>query len=328
MLDINKTKNIWLLYIMIKIRRFEEKIGQLYPQRKIQTPIHLCIGQEAVAAGVCAHLNREDYIYSTHRNHGHCIAKGMDIRYLTAELYGKATGCSKGKGGSMHITSFEDGIAGTSAIVAGSIPLAVGSALAFKMRKEARVSVAFFGDGAVDEGTFCESLNFASLKKLPVIFVCENNFYAVNSHQKIRHANPDIAAVARHYNMAGVQIDGNDVLSVYDKMEQAVKRANAGDGPTLIECITYRWRCHVGPEYDYEKGCRPEEELQEWLEKCPIDFYKKLLLKKQLISEQEVSEMEAHINNEIEDSLEFTKASRFPDISQLYEDVYYRGNKN
>ncbi|HTY45840.1 MAG TPA: thiamine pyrophosphate-dependent dehydrogenase E1 component subunit alpha [Patescibacteria group bacterium] len=312
-----------LLFTMLKIRRFEEKITDLYPEQQMKTPVHLCIGQEASAAGVCAHLTKDDYIFSTHRNHGHFIAKGIDVKPFMAELYGKAAGCSRGKGGSMHIVSLPEGIFGASAIVGAGMALGVGAALAIKMKKEKRVTVTFFGDGAVDEGTFHESLNFASLKKLAVVFVCENNFYATNSPQSARQSQDNISLRAGGYGMPGVQLDGNDVESIYRAAGQAIEAARSGKGPALIECRTYRWRGHVGPECDYEKGCRSKEELAEWMEKCPIAGYKEELLKNKVITPAEYETRMQEIDRQINAAVAFAKESPFPDAGEIFRDVYY-----
>ena len=308
---------------MLKIRHFEEKIIDVYPSQEMKTPVHLYIGEEAIAAGVCLNLKKDDYVFSTHRNHGHYIAKGMDIKYLMAELYGKENGCSKGKGGSMHPVAPECGILGTSAIVGGSIPLAVGTALASKLRKDGKVSVPFFGDGAVDEGTFHESLNFASLKKLPVVFVCENNFYATNSHQSARQPHDNIAKRAEGYDITGIQLNGNDVIRIYKITKDAINKARSGGGPTLIECRTYRWKGHVGPECDYEKGCRSKTELEEWMDRCPIELYKEYLMKNKTITNKDFSEMSKEIDNEIELAVAFGKKGPFPYESEMFNDVYY-----
>lgn len=321
--NINKETKEHLLYLMLKIRRFEEKITEVYPEQEIRTPVHLCIGQEAIAAGVCANLNSDDFMFSTHRNHGHCIAKGIDIKLLMAELYGKITGCSSGKGGSMHLASVEHGIMGTSAIVGGGIALAVGTALSSKMKNEKKVSVTFFGDGAVDEGIFYESLNFASLKKLPVIFVCENNFYATNSPQSARQVQDNISRRGEIHCILGFQVDGNDVMSIYSLAAEAIRKARSGLGPTLIECRTYRWRGHVGPNCDYDNGCRQEGELHEWMNKCPIEVYKEYLLNNQIITLPRFEEMIDRVDSEIESALAFAKGSPFPGKDELFRDVYY-----
>lgn len=309
--------------IMLSIRRFEEKVIEVYPLQDMKTPVHLYIGEEAIAAGVCIHLRKDDYVFTTHRSHGHSIAKGADMKPLMAEFYGRRAGCSKGKGGSMHICAPENGILGTTAIVGGGIPIAVGTALASVMKGVNAVSVTFFGDGAVDQGTFHESLNFASLKKLPVIFVCENNFYATNSPQSARQPHDNIAMRAEGYAMPGVQVDGNNVVAVYKTAKEAIDRARAGGGPTLIECRTYRWKGHVGPDCDVEKGCRPRDEHSMWLKKCPVERAKKLVLKNKIMNEKEIDELLGRVDKEVNDALEFGRSSPFPDPSEVYEDVYY-----
>lgn len=307
---------------MLAIRLFEDRTVALYPEQEMKCPVHLCIGQEAIAAGVCAHLKKEDYVFSTHRSHGHCIAKGMDLKPLAAELYGKVTGCSLGRGGSMHLVDPEHGIPGTTAIVGGCIPLAVGAALSSVMKNEGRVSVAFFGDGAVDEGVFHESLNFASLKKLPVLFVCENNFYATNSPQWARQPDVRIADRAQGYGIPGICSDGNDVLSVYRIADEAVEMARAGRGPTLLEFKTYRWKAHVGPTSDIESGLRPAEEYEEWIKKCPVEMFERYLMENSIISETETDLMRSRIEKEIDEAMEYGKKSPFPQPSDLYEHVY------
>lgn len=308
--------------LMLKIRRFEEKVVELYPAQDMRSPVHLYIGHEAIAAGVCLNLRKDDYVFSNHRGHGHCIAKGMDMKPMLAEFYGKKTGCCRGKGGSMHLVDPERGILGTSAIVGGGLPLAVGAALAAVMQGSDRVSVAFFGDGAVDEGSFHESLNFASLKKLPVVFVCENNFYATNSHQSARHSGDGIACLAEGYTMPGVCVDGNDVIAVFETAQKAVNLARSRKGPTLMECRTYRWKAHVGPDCDVEKGCRPREELEQWIKRCPIKQFGRLLLDENVMSEPEMLKLTGQVDKEIEEAVIFARNSPFPDPKELYEDVY------
>lgn len=308
--------------LMLKIRKFEEKVVELYPAQDMRTPVHLYIGHEAIAAGVCLNLQKCDYVFSNHRGHGHCIAKGMDMKLMLAEFYGKKTGCCKGKGGSMHLVDPENGVLGTSAIVGGGLPLAVGAALASVMQGNGRVSVAFFGDGAVDEGSFHESLNFASLKKLPVVFVCENNFYATNSPQSARHSSDDIACLAEGYMMPGVCVDGNDVIAVFEAAQKAINLARNGKGPTLMECRTYRWKAHVGPDCDVEKGCRPREELDQWIKRCPIKRFRELLLDENVMSESEMHRLARQVDEEIEEAVVFAKNSPPPDPKELYEDVY------
>lgn len=312
---------------MLLIRRFEEKIIDIYPEQDMKSPVHLCIGQEAIAAGVCANLDKEDYVFSTHRSHGHCLAKGAEPKRLYAEFYGRVTGCCRGKGGSMHPAFPDIGILGTSAIVGGGIPLAVGTALASKLRNDGRVSVTFFGDGAADQGAFHESMNFASLKKLPVIFVCENNFYAVNSHLSARQPHLDIHKRAEGYGMPGVEIAGDDVVAIYRAAKQAVKLARGGGGPTLIECKTYRWRGHVGPECDYENGCRPKDELEDWMAKCPVDDFKKMLIEKGVVSEHWCRSLLRDTDVLLDNALKFGKDSPFPEKMEVFNHVYWENRQ-
>ena len=310
-----------LLRNMLRIRMFEEKIVELYPEQEMKCPVHLCIGQEAIAAGVAAHLKKEDYVFSNHRGHGHCLAKGSSMKPLFAEFYGKATGCSKGKGGSMHLIDLENGIFGTSAIVGGGIPMGVGAALASSIKGEERVTVIFFGDGAYDEGAFYESFNFAALKKLPVLFVCENNFYATNSHQSSRQPGCRISDAAAAFDAHGRCIDGNSVLEVFDAAGDAISAARGGTGPSLIEARTYRWKGHVGPDEDWTKGCRPEEELRFWKEQCPIKRFKELLVSDGVLTDREIDDMASLIRAEIDEAVAFPKAS--PAASELLTDVYF-----
>lgn len=310
---------------MLLIRRFEEKIIDIYPEQEMKSPVHLCIGQEAIAAGVCINLKAHDYMFTNHRSHGHCLAKGMGSRELYSEFYGKITGCCKGKGGSMHPVAPHLGILGTSAIVGGSIPLAVGTALKSSIKKEDNVSVVFFGDGASDEGVFQESLSFASLKKLPVIFVCENNFYATNSPLTSRQPHSDIYRRAAAYDLPGVQIDGNNVANVYRASLQAIEDARSGKGPTLIELKTYRWKGHVGPDFDYKKGYRPKEELTDWMEnRCPLKTYENILISQKILESHMCTVMLNSIDEELDSAMQYAKESPYPDRAELYNDVYLK----
>ena len=311
------------MYItMLRIRRFEEKVGDLVSQKEIICPCHLYIGQEAVATGVCAALSYADFVFSTHRSHGHYLAKGGDLKQLMAELFCRATGCSKGKGGSMHVVAPEVGFLGSSAIVAGSIPLAVGGALGLSLQNKNNVGVAFFGDGATNEGVFYESLNFASLKKLPVIFVCENNLYSTHMPISKCLADTNIYKKAGIFNMPGHRIDGNNVIEVFRATESAIELARNGDGPTLLECLTYRWRGHVGPNFDLDKGLRSKEELEYWMNKCPIKVLEVFLLEQGIISETRKIEIRNQVQEEIEEAVRFAKESPFPNVSELTKDVF------
>ncbi len=316
------TATLKALYLtMLRIRRFEEKIAGLI-QSEIICPVHLYTGQEAVAAGVCTNLRKEDYVFSTHRSHGHYIAKGGDLKALAAELYGKATGCSKGRGGSMHLAQADVGLVGSSAIVAGTIPLAVGMALAFSLRGQDNVAVAFFGDGATNEGVFYESLNFASLRKAPVVFVCENNLYATHMPVAACLADTNIYKKAEAFCLPGVQIDGNNVVEVYETAREAIERARQGNGPTLIECLTYRWRGHVGPNYDLDKGLRTQEELDYWMNRCPIRLLEEFLSKHRIMSEREKNRLYEMIDKEVEAALLFARESPYPDEDSLLSRIF------
>ncbi len=298
---------------MLRIRRFEEKVAELiHPLNEIICPCHLYIGQEAAATGVCSALRKEDWVFSTHRSHGHYIAKGGDMKALMAELYGKETGCSRGRGGSMHLSSPQQGFAGSSAIVAGTIPLAVGAALAFSMQKTDSVSVAFFGDGAAGEGVFYESLNFASLKKLPALFVCENNLYSTHLPISACLAHIEIWKKAKAFNMPGIQVDGNNVGEVFQAAKRATDDARLGKGPTLIECMTYRWRGHVGPHDDIDKGLRSRKELDYWMQRCPIKALEEVLLTRGIIAMSEKVKIMESVDREVEESVIFARKSPYP----------------
>ena len=321
----NTLENTNLLEIyamMLKIRLFEERIVQLYPDQEMRTPVHLCIGQEAIAAAVCQNLKREDYLFTTHRCHGHCIAKGLSLTSIMAELYGKKAGCCHGKGGSMHLADPDCGILATSAIVGGSIPLAVGAALSLKLKKSKNISVAFFGDGAVDEGTFFESMNFAALKKLPVLFVCENNFYATNSPQKARQPLDNIFKRGEIFGIRGFRCDGNDALKVFKISSQLIGKIRRGAGPFLLECRTYRWKGHVGPDCDVQKGCRPEVEYKAWMKKCPLQRFQKFLLKKKILTEEIIKNLRKNFQEEIMAAETFAKNSPFPEKEEVHQNVY------
>jgi pyruvate dehydrogenase E1 component alpha subunit len=302
---------------MLKIRVFEEEIVARYSRQEMRCPVHLCIGQEAAAAGVCAHLADSDFIWSNHRSHGHCIAKGMSLRSLAAELYGRSTGCAAGFGGSMHLVDPERGIPGTTAIVGGTLPLAVGAALAFVLRREHRVSVAFFGDGAVDEGSFHESLNFASLKRLPVIFACENNLYATNSPQWARQPPVTVAERAASYAMPGVSVDANDAVAVWSAAAGAIGRARSGSGPTLLELRTYRWKAHVGPFCDVEAGCRPAKEVSSWLARCPLASLRSRLREARIADDEALEAIGREVRAAVDEAFLFAQTSPHPLPDQL-----------
>mgnify|MGYP001197160651 CR=1 FL=1 len=309
------------LYGMQRIRMAEERIGQLVASREVRTPCHLSIGQEAIPVGVCAALKQDDTVWGGHRSHGHYLAKGGDLRAMMAEIFGKATGCARGRGGSMHLVAPAQGIFGTVPLVAATIPMAVGAALSAKLRGTDQVAVAFFGDGATDEGHFHESLNLAALYCLPVLFVCENNFYSTHLTLKERRVKDNIVESAAFHGLAGVVVDGNDVTAVYQAAHQAVHRARSGEGPTLLECRTYRWRGHVGPAADLEVGADRRRELDEWQRRDPIAQCR-ALLSAGGVSSNVVDGVTAKVREEIEAAVMFARQSPDPDESELLQHVY------
>lgn len=320
-MNIDRTTSMDIYRVLQRIRCFEERIVTLYPEQEMKTPVHLCLGQEGIAAGVCLNLMSEDYIFSTHRSHGHCIAKGMPLASIAAELYGRVDGCAHGRGGSMHLVDPEHGIPGSTAIVGGSIPLAVGAALSAHLQGSNRISVAFFGDGASEEGSFHESLNFAALHRLPVVFVCENNFYATNSPIIARQPVAGIAEKGMAYGIPGQMLDGNDVLSVYNAAAKAVARARSGEGPTLLEFQTYRWKGHVGPQCDVEQGCRPRLELEEWKSRCPITAFRARLCADGVAADDELVRIDQEIDTEVTEAFIYAGNSALPDPASLLDNV-------
>lgn len=306
---------------MLRIRLFEERVAELLEAGEIKCPCHLCIGQEAIAAGVCAALEQEDYIWGGHRSHGHYIAKGGDLNAMMAELHGKASGCSMGRGGSMHLFAPEVGIPGTVPLVSATIPLAVGSGLASKIRGDGKVSVSFFGDGATEEGHFHESVNLAALYKLPVLFICENNFYSSHMHLLERRAKDNIIKAADAHGIPGIRLDGNNVDLVFREATNAVRRARFGDGPTLLECCTYRWRGHVGPSWDMDVGVKRKDELKEWLSKDPISR-SRTRLSDSGVSEEQLKNIEHEIKTEVEDSVVHSRSAPFPDKAELSKHLF------
>lgn len=306
---------------MVRIRKAEEAVVAYYPEQEMRCPTHLSIGQEAVAVGVCQALTVADTVVSGHRCHAHYLAKGGTLEGMFAELYGKVTGCCGGKGGSMHLASPETGMLGASAIVAGTVPIAVGRALAARLRGSDEVSVAFFGDAGVEQGVTHESLAFAALRRLPVLFVCENNLYATASPLAARQVIADIWRRAEAHAVPGVAVDGNDVIEVYRAARAAVERARRGDGPTFIEAKTYRWLEHVGPNYDIDLGYRTQAELDAWMARDPLLVHGARLEAAGVLPSAEREALERRIHDEVEAAVRFAKASPFPEPEALYTDV-------
>jgi TPP-dependent pyruvate/acetoin dehydrogenase alpha subunit len=303
---------------MVRIRVFELTMERLFLAGKMPGFLHVYIGEEAAAVGACSCLDSDDYITSTHRGHGHAIAKGTRTDRMAAELFGKRTGYCKGKGGSMHVASFEIGMLGANGIVGGGFGIAVGAGLAARHRGQGQVAVCFFGDGASSKGNFHESLNLASILNLPVIFLCENNHYAQFTSCAYSISVPNVADRAPGYNMPGVVVDGNDVLAVRNVVGQAVQRARAGEGPTLIEAKTYRWRGHfVGDPGVY----RCQEEVDAWKTYCPIQRFETYLREQGLASDQQISGVWAEMEAEMEDAVRFAEESPYPEAEEALEDL-------
>jgi len=318
-LDLPKQKLAEMLRKMVEIRFFEEKVFELYGQNLVPGTIHLYAGEEAVAVGVCSVLEKTDYLTSTHRGHGHCIAKGADLSRTMAEILGKQTGYCKGKGGSMHIADFAIGMLGATAVVGAGLPIAVGAGLSAKLRGTKQVVACFFGEGASNQGTFHESLNIASVWGLPVVFVCENNLYAMGTRQSRVMNIENIADRASAYGFPGMMVDGNDVVAVYEAAAIAVERARRCEGPTLIECKTYRRRGHS--RVDPAKY-RPKDEVQEWLGKDPIKLFKERLIQGNIFSEGEIVSVEKEVETRIEEAVRFALDSPFPMPTEALQDVY------
>jgi TPP-dependent pyruvate/acetoin dehydrogenase alpha subunit len=318
--NLSPDKQREMLRQMLTIRQFEERASADYHAGKIYGVVHCYIGEEAVAVGVCAALEREDTIISTHRGHGHCIAKGADLKRMTAELYGRQTGYCKGKGGSMHIADFGIGMLGANGIVGGGISIVTGAGLAAQMDGKNRVAVSFFGDGASNAGPFHECLNIAASWKLPMIYVCENNLYAAQTSAASTHALSDVAARAAGYGIPGIIVDGNDIFAVNQAALRAVQRAREGHGPTLIECKTFRWRAHT--ERKNQPDYRTESEIEAWKKKDPIARLRAQLQEQQQLSEADWHAMTAAVQSNIEDAVAFAEASPFPSPEQATDDVF------
>lgn len=301
---------------MYRIRRVEEEIAKVYSTDKIKSPVHLSIGQEAVSVGVCEALRADDIVFGTYRSHALYLAKGGDLKKMIAELYGKIDGCAKGKGGSMHLIDVQAHVMGASAVVGTTIPQAVGFAYALKLQRKDSIVASFFGDGAVDEGVFYESLNFAALKQLPMIFVCENNFYAIHTHQLKRQKLANIYERARVQGLPAEQIRNNDVLRIYDRVTEVAARLRSGEsGPHFLECHTYRLKEHVGPNEDFHLGYRTRDEADSWMKDDPL-----AMLAERLNAERR-RKVEADVETEIREAFVFAENSPFPEDAELYTDV-------
>lgn len=310
---------------LLRIRRIEEILSDEYRSGSMRTPTHFGIGQEAVAVGVCQALEKEDVVYTHHRCHTHYLAKGGNLLGLVAELFGREAGCSKGRGGSVHLTDRSVGFIGSSPILGHSSALAAGSALAFKMDKLPHIAVGFFGEGACDEGSVWESFNYASVHKLPVLFVCENNLYATESPMSVRQADgTDLCERVRSFKVRAERVDGNDVNAVHQAAQSAIEACRAGEGPVFLECMTYRWREHVGPLWDYEanRTYRSKAELDQWMEKCPVKRSGESLLAAGIANKKDLDQWLKEIDQEVSEAIVKAKNSPWPEASTLFDNVY------
>lgn len=310
---------------MLRIRLAEESLVDYILNGTIKTPVHLYSGQEAIAAGLCENLKKQDYIFGNHRSHGHYLAKGGSLKKMFAEIFCKETGCSKGRGGSMHLIDPENGILGIVPIVAGTISLALGAALASKIRNDNRVTVSFFGDGATGEGVLYESMNFAALKRLPIIFACENNLYSTHLPITEIRFNPNISESAVSFGIKSYRIEGNDALKVFEVSQAAIESCRKGEGPIFIEFLTYRIRGHVGPDDNIQgthTDIRPQEEMKFWKDKDPISNFENKLLNNNILSEDIINQIKNQIQEELTDAIKYALTSDFPKPLELLKYVY------
>lgn len=311
-----------LLAAMLRIRRVEEAIAVRYAEQEMRCPTHLCIGQEAIAVGVCDALTRKDKVFSNHRAHGHYLAKGGDLKAMIAELYGRATGCCGGRGGSMHLIDMDAGFMGATPIVGGTIPVAVGSAWASVLQGRGEVTVVFFGDGCFEEGVMHESLNFSALHRLPIVFICENNDFSVYTPLKLRQPQRPIHTLAAAHGLSATGGDGNDVDTVRALAQQAIAAARAGEGPQFLELRTFRWREHCGPNFDHELNYRSPDEIETGLADCPIERYKAVISKDGLDTTVLVAKLEAQLQLEVDAAFAFSDQSANPLPSAALEKIY------
>ena len=309
---------------LLKVRLTEETLAERYKQQEMRTPAHFGSGQEAVAVGVCHALRTNDVVFTHHRSHNHFLAKGGTTYELAAELYGRADGCSGGRGGSVHLTAPEVGFIASSAILGEMTAVAVGAALAFQMDKSDRVAVTFFGEGAMDEGSFYESINYAAIKKLPVLFVCENNLYATESPLHVRQSpGTDLCERVRAFKIESTRIDGNDVLEVFQTTQAAVERLRSGDGPYFLECMTYRWREHVGPHFDHDlkRTYRSREEVEGWMARCPVTRSRERLINSGIATAAQLDDWQNEMQKKVNADIDRARAAPWPAVSTMFDFV-------
>jgi len=324
-MDITEYERQFLMNLyetMLKMRRFEEEVFEFYKQGLMPGLAHLYLGQEAVATGVCAALEEKDYIGSTHRGHGHLVARGANIDRMMAEILGKRDGYSKGKGGSMHIMAMDKGILGANGIVGAEIPIATGAAYTAKYKGTNQIAVSFFGDAATNIGAFHEGINLGSALKLPIVYIIENNLYGISVDIRDVTNVKNLADRAIGYGIPGVVVDGMDVLAVYEAMIIAAKRAREGQGPTLIECKTYRWQGHhVGDPAEY-RARKDKNEKAKWMERCPLKNYKEKLFNQGILNERDLTVIESRVEKEISEAVAFAKNNPYPDLKEAYTDNF------
>jgi TPP-dependent pyruvate/acetoin dehydrogenase alpha subunit len=312
-----------MYFAMLRIRMVEEKIAELYCEQEMRCPVHLSIGQEAVAVGVCKHLDRRDIVMSAHRAHAHYLAKGGDLKSMISELYGKATGCAMGKGGSMHLVDLNSGFFAAVPIVGSTIPIAVGVAWAFKLKRSTNIVTVFLGDGATEEGVFFESLDFASLKNVPILFVCENNLYSVYSQLDVRQApGRKLSVLAESHGIKSYTGDGNNIDQVSELTKEAIAYIKSNHSPAFIELDTFRWLEHCGPNSDDDLGYRKKGELYDWQKRDPISSFKPRMTKNHKLTEKDIKKNIDTISTEIDEAFKFAKESPFPDQSLLNQHIY------
>lgn len=307
-----------MLYSMVRIRRTEEALAARYAEQQMRCPMHLCVGQEAIAVGVCESLTTNDMIFSNHRAHGHYLAKGGDLNAMVSELYGKSSGCCGGRGGSMHLIDLDAGVMGATPVVGGTVPLAVGAAWSAQLRESGQVTVVFFGDGCFEEGVLHESMNFAALHQLPILFVCENNDFSVYTKQHIRQPDRRIYEVAQAHSIQSSSGDGNDIDEVHVLASQAIARVRTGEGPQFLELDTYRWLEHCGPNYDHGLNYRTLEEIEEGENDCPIDSYKS----KYDVTAEQYATLVEEIDREIDAAFDFAINSASPVMADGLRRLY------
>jgi pyruvate dehydrogenase E1 component alpha subunit len=320
---ISNKKKIQLYKELVRIRFVEQTIAKRYSEQKMRCPVHLSIGQEAVAVGICCNLKKKDKVFTAHRSHAHYLAKGGSLRKMIAELYGKFNGCAKGKGGSMHLIDIDSGVLGAVPIVGSTIPIGTGAAWAEKLNNSKNIVVIFFGDGATEEGVFQESLDYAALRQLPILFVCENNRYSVySSIEKRQSPNRSILRLAKSMGVDGFHLDGNDIIKIYNKSKELITKIKKKKKPFLLLLDTFRHLEHCGPNNDDILSYRPEKYINAWLNRCPVKKFKNNLLKQKILTKKIIDKLNKNILAEIKKSFSFAEKSKFPEKKELLKDIY------